>query len=155
MDISFTCGSCGKGIVTDEASGQIISCPKCGKALVVPVESEPPVEADTSSQASAPPTETKPCPFCGKTIKRWAYVCKYCGHDLTQPATQQVPVDELDVKQGTQQISLEDLAKADADITFDCHGCGQRLVIDISGANMVVDCPKCGKALVVPRMRSH
>jgi ribosomal protein S27E len=122
MDITFGCGYCGQGIVTEEAAGQVVGCPNCGKSLVVPLESEPSVEAGTPSQGPASFPETEP---------------------------------ELDVKQSTQQISFEDLKKADTDISFDCHGCGQRLVVESAGANRIVDCPKCGTVLVVPTVRSR
>jgi type II secretory pathway pseudopilin PulG len=36
------------------------------------------------------------------------------------------------------------------DITFQCHQCGQSVVIDEAGAGQLVDCPKCGTPLEVP-----
>jgi ATP-dependent DNA helicase RecQ len=36
------------------------------------------------------------------------------------------------------------------DIGFECHGCGQSLVIDSVGASLSVTCPKCGLNLTVP-----
>ena len=158
MDITFACESCGQRIVIDEAAaGQLVDCPKCGKPLEVPYKSKPLVEVATSSPASAPSSETEQCPFCAKPIKRGAYVCRHCGRDLPQPMTRQVfdPVEGWDTKQRTQQISLKELGKTDMDISFDCHECGQRLVISRAGANKIVDCPKCGTALVVPGERSH
>lgn len=35
------------------------------------------------------------------------------------------------------------------DITFPCSKCGQRLVVDESGAGVQVQCPKCGQSLTV------
>jgi DNA-directed RNA polymerase subunit M/transcription elongation factor TFIIS len=157
MDITFACESCGQSLVIDKAAmGQLVDCPKCGKSLEVPYKSKTFVEAATSP-ASAPPLETEQCPFCAKLIKPGAYVCKHCGRDLPQLMTRQVcdPVDGLDTKQRTQQMSLKELGKTDMDIAFDCHECGQRLVINKAGANTIVDCPKCGTALVVPGERIH
>ncbi|MGD0017263.1 MAG: hypothetical protein ABSC38_07095 [Verrucomicrobiia bacterium] len=157
MAITFACKSCGQSIVTDEAAGQLVDCPKCGTAHVVPGKSEPVVEAATSSPASVPSFETEPCPFCDKPIKREAHVCEHCGRDLPRSTTQQAHdlSDGWDTKQRTQQISLNESDKADEDIVFDCHECGQRLVINKAGANTIVDCPKCGQALVVPGERKH
>lgn len=36
------------------------------------------------------------------------------------------------------------------DITFNCTGCGQRVVVDEAGAGRQVQCPKCGQTLTVP-----
>ncbi len=158
MDITFACKICGQSVAIDEAeAGQLVGCPKCGAALIVPGKSKPSAEAATTSPASAPPFETEECPFCAKPIKRKACVCEHCGHDLPQSTTRQAgdPVDGWDTKQRTQQISLEEPGKTDMDIAFDCHECGQRLVINRAGANKIVDCPKCGTALVVPGERSH
>ena len=41
------------------------------------------------------------------------------------------------------------------DIGFDCHGCGQSLVIDSAGANLAVTCPKCGLNLTVPSQQGQ
>jgi ATP-dependent DNA helicase RecQ len=36
------------------------------------------------------------------------------------------------------------------DITFECHHCGQSMVIDAAGANLPITCPKCSQNLTVP-----
>ena len=36
------------------------------------------------------------------------------------------------------------------DITFECDGCGQDIVIDEAGAGSVVECPKCRARVLVP-----
>jgi hypothetical protein len=36
------------------------------------------------------------------------------------------------------------------DISFDCPGCGQHLVIDEAGAGLVVQCPQCARDVTVP-----
>jgi DNA-directed RNA polymerase subunit RPC12/RpoP len=133
MDIVFVCGCCGQRLVIEGAgAGQVIDCPKCGKSLVVPYTSELPAEAPKPPQASPSLPETKPA-------SRQAFD----------------PVDDLDTKQPTQPIPLKELRKLDKDITFDCHECGQRLVVDKTGANRIVSCPKCGTSLVVPNVRSR
>ena len=116
------------------------------------------------------------CEYCGQGIATdeaagQVVYCPKCGKPLVVPfesepsvgagTPSQVPGSfheiepGLDVRERTQQISLKDLGKADTDISFDCHACGQRLVIDRAGANMMVDCPKCGTVLVVPSVRSR
>jgi predicted RNA-binding Zn-ribbon protein involved in translation (DUF1610 family) len=97
------------------------------------------------------------CPKCGKplVVPFESDPSVEAGAPSQGPASFSETEPELDAKQGTQQISLEDLKKADTDISFDCHGCGQRLVIESAGANKIVDCPKCGMVLVVPSARSR
>lgn len=36
------------------------------------------------------------------------------------------------------------------DISFECHHCGQSLVIDAAGANLSITCPNCNQNLTVP-----
>ena len=38
------------------------------------------------------------------------------------------------------------------DITFECHQCGQSLVIDAAGANLPITCPNCNQNLTVPSL---
>jgi DNA-directed RNA polymerase subunit RPC12/RpoP len=118
------------------------------------------------------------CGYCGQGISTdqaagQVVNCPKCGNSLLVPVESEPAVEagkpsqgpvslpeteaepELDVKQSTQQISLKDLGQADTDISFDCHGCGQRLVVDSAGANRVVDCPKCGTTIVVPSVRGR
>ncbi len=38
------------------------------------------------------------------------------------------------------------------DISFECHQCGQSLVIDEAGANLTIRCPKCNQNLTVPSL---
>jgi predicted RNA-binding Zn-ribbon protein involved in translation (DUF1610 family)/tetratricopeptide (TPR) repeat protein len=40
------------------------------------------------------------------------------------------------------------------DINFSCAKCGQRLVVDQTGAGLQVPCPKCGENITVPRSTS-
>lgn len=115
------------------------------------------------------------CGYCGQGISSdeaagQVIDCPKCGKPLVVPFESDPSVEvgvssqgpasfletepEPDVKQSTQQISFEDLKKAEMDISFDCHACGQRLVIESAGANRVVDCPKCGMALVVPSLHT-
>ena len=116
------------------------------------------------------------CGYCGQSVVTeeeagQAVDCPKCGKPLLVPfesepsvktaAPPQEPESlpginpELDVNQSTQQISFDDHGKADADISFDCHSCGQRLVVDRAGANMILDCPKCGTALGVPNVHGR
>ena len=37
------------------------------------------------------------------------------------------------------------------DITFNCDGCGQKIVIAGEGAGFQVQCPKCAASLTVPK----
>jgi TM2 domain-containing membrane protein YozV len=42
------------------------------------------VMADTPA-APVPPSDTKPCPYCGEEIKKVAVRCKHCQADLSKP----------------------------------------------------------------------
>ncbi|HVM61553.1 MAG TPA: hypothetical protein VMV72_11885 [Verrucomicrobiae bacterium] len=56
MDISFTCGNCGKKLVIDDAgAGITIDCPDCGKPVYVPTAAPPPKPKD-------PPARVEPKP---------------------------------------------------------------------------------------------
>ena len=57
--------------------------------------------------ASAPPTDTKPCPYCGEEIKKVAVRCKHCQADLSKPVeadfkgaqpNQAKPMDDFEVR---------------------------------------------------------
>ena len=41
------------------------------------------------------------------------------------------------------------------DISFECHRCGQSLIIDAAGANLAIACPKCNQQLSVPGLSSQ
>ena len=42
------------------------------------------------------------------------------------------------------------VGKQTEDISISCDKCGQRIVIDTTGAGQLVDCPKCGKPHELP-----
>ena len=93
MDGTFTCDWCGESIPIDrKADAVVVKCTKCGKSLMVPPL---PVQTKTVQTATANPakpapsavaapatpgaSQTKQCPFCGKTMGQDAEVCKSCG----------------------------------------------------------------------------
>ncbi len=41
----------------------------------------------------APPSDTKPCPYCGEEIKKVAVRCKHCQADLSKPPAQPSQAD--------------------------------------------------------------
>src|SRR5262249_18607775 len=97
MTIEFQCPVCHKSLKTaDERAGARANCPGCGAALTVPMPGHAAGEADpalTNVQAAKPddsgaapipvaPGDTRPCPMCGKEIKRAATRCRFCGENL-------------------------------------------------------------------------
>lgn len=90
-DITFNCDKCGQSLTIDEAgAGQLVDCPKCGTPLEVPYKSK------TAGD--------KKCPFCAKTIKEDAKICRHCGRLLGLAAqdTSRMERAEDDVPKPTQ-----------------------------------------------------
>lgn len=75
MAISLLCPSCGvKLTLDDDRAGKTLECPRCNATMSVPIPAEP----DPAPFAS-PPTSTKFCPECGKSIRKKAVICPECG----------------------------------------------------------------------------
>src|SRR5262245_53231097 len=104
MTIEFQCPVCQKVLKTaDERAGVRANCPGCGEPLTVPTPAtgagaaapiqepvEAPVDAKlagtgvpgTDAPTDAAPGDTRPCPMCGKEIKRAAKRCRFCGENF-------------------------------------------------------------------------
>jgi hypothetical protein len=107
MTIEFHCPHCQKVLKTaDDRAGMRANCPGCGEALTVPTPAHEAAQTDpaaapasvladadsASSGASGPvaimeaaptaPGDSRPCPMCGKEIKRAATRCRFCGENL-------------------------------------------------------------------------
>src|SRR5262245_44495471 len=107
MTIEFQCPVCQKVLKTaDDKAGVRANCPGCGEALTVPTPDRAAGEAGstpgpgtdladatlsgsgapgTDAQTDAPllaPGDTRPCPMCGKEIKRAAKRCRFCGENF-------------------------------------------------------------------------
>src|SRR5262245_7710537 len=107
MTIEFQCPVCQKVLKTaDEKAGVRANCPGCGEELTVPAPDRGageagrapgpgavPADADlpqskapgSGAHSDAPllaPGDTRPCPMCGKEIKRAATRCRFCGENF-------------------------------------------------------------------------
>lgn len=82
------CPSCG-GTVRKQPDGQTAACSGCGKQYRLKQPAPAPVVPATPATYDVA-EDTKPCPFCGETIKSVAVKCRFCGENLNQTAPSSV-----------------------------------------------------------------
>ena len=50
--------------------------------------------------------DTRPCPYCGKRVKREAVICRFCGRDISGTALQNLPLPTTSNWQTGEPLSL-------------------------------------------------
>jgi hypothetical protein len=136
MTIEFHCPHCQKVLKTaDDRAGMRANCPGCGEALTVPTPTHEAAQSDPAAppasgladpdsamsgtsgpaaiMAAAPtvPGDSRPCPMCGKEIKRAATRCRFCGESLIgrQGDSGVVPLEAGDVLTQSWEIFQKNL----------------------------------------------
>ena len=116
----FLCPQCGHQVkAEDEWIGLEAQCPHCGKNITITKPEQPPVPVAVTKVDQ----DEKPCPFCGRMIKKEAIFCKHCKKSLVEPkkikVTCQYCAEEVEIPENQQGNTV-------------CPSCGQPLSIKVS-----------------------